>query len=253
MQIIISPAKLMDFSKESDKIKPTKPHFLDKTAQLVEVCRELSKKDIQSKMKINPNMARDVHEYYQTFDFKSTPRRAASLAYNGIAYKGLNAHDFTAEDFDFAQEHFNIISGLYGMLRPRDEIKPYRLEMNRKIAPKGYKTLYAFWEDSLNAYFSKKLRKDDKTIIHVASNEYGKILNSNKLPSGKRIIEMNFLQHKGSDLKQIIVHTKKARGLISRFIIKNKLTTVEDIKAFDYEDYFFYPKLSNDSQWFFVR
>ncbi|MDD3788596.1 MAG: YaaA family protein [Petrimonas sp.] len=253
MQIIISPAKLMDFSKESDKIKPTKPQFLDKTAQLVEVCRELSEKDIQSKMKINPNMARDVHEYYQTFDFKSTPRRAASLAYNGIAYKGLNAHDFTAEDFDFAQQHLNIISGLYGFLRPRDEIKPYRLEMVRKIAPKGVKNLYDFWQDTLNEHLSKKLRKDEKVIINVASNEYSKVVQKSKLPKGTKIIDIQFLQQENDDLKQIVVHTKKARGLMSRFIIKNKLAHSEEVKAFDYEGYFFYPSLSDDKKWTFVR
>jgi len=173
-------------------------------------------------MKVNATIAHHVYEYFQTFDFESTPRRAAALAYNGIAYKGLNATDFSQEDYDFARQHFNILSALYGMLRPIDEIKPYRLEMHRKIVPAGFKSLYDFWEDLLNDYLGRKLKKDDKIVIDVSSSEYGKILNPTKLPKGTRIISMNFLQHQANDLKQIVVHTKKARGMLSRFIIKIK-------------------------------
>lgn len=253
MQIILSPAKLMNFGDKDENIKTTKPQFLDKTAELVEVCRQLSVKEIADVMKINNNMARDVFEYFQTFNSKSAPRRAASLAYNGIAYKGLNAHDFLAEDFDFAQQHLNIISGLYGILCPLDEIKPYRLEMVRKIAPSGYKNLYDFWQDTLNQHISKKLTKDENVIINVASNEYSKILQKNKLPKGTKVIDIQFLQQKNDDLKQIVVHSKKARGLMSRFIIKNKLVHSEEVKGFDYEGYFFYPSLSNEDRWTFVR
>ncbi len=253
MQIVISPAKLMNFEGAIPASGTTMPLFPEKTATLVEVCRQLSERDIIAKMKVNATIAHDVYEYFQTFDFESTPRRAAALAYNGIAYKGLNAADFSKEDFDFAQQHLNILSALYGMLRPFDEIKPYRLEMHRKIVPAGCKSLYDYWENSLNDYLSRKLDKDDKIVIDVSSSEYGKILNPKKLTRGTRIISMNFLQHQGNNFKQIVVHTKKARGMLSRFIIKNKIYRLEDVKAFDSEGYFFYPKLSSSNEWFFVR
>ncbi len=253
MQIILSPAKLMSFDETDKNIKTTKPQFLKKTSELVKVGQKLSANEIAEKMKINNDMARDVHGYFQTFNFKSAPRRAAALAYNGIAYKGLNAHDFSEEDFDFAQQHLNIISGLYGFLRPLDEIKPYRLEMVRKITPEGYKNLYEFWQDTLNQHLSKKLKKDEKVIINVASNEYSKVIRTSKLPKGTKIIDIQFLQQENDDLKQIVVHSKKARGLMSRFIIKNKLTHHEEVKAFDYEGYFFYPSLSDENKWTFVR
>lgn len=253
MQLILSPAKLMDFGETDKDIKPTKPQFPDKTKELVTVCQELSESEIASAMKINPKMARDVHEYFQIFSFKSTPRRAAALAYNGIAYKGLYAHDFTKEEFDFAQKHLNIISGLYGILRPLDEIKPYRLEMARKIVPQGHKTLYSFWEDTLNAHLSKKLKGGEKVIINVASQEYSKVIKPNKLPKGTKIIDIQFLQQENDDLKQIVVHSKKARGLMSRFIIKNQLKVAEEVKGFNYENYFFYPQLSTEDKWVFVR
>jgi len=253
MQIILSPAKLMDFSANTASVKPTKPLFPEKTKELLSVCRQLSENEIAGTMKINPKMAREVYGYFQSYDFKSTPREPASLAYNGIAYKGLNARDFTAEDFDFAQQHLNIISGLYGILRPLDAIRPYRLEMQRKIVPDGYKTLYEFWQEALANYFSKKLGKGDRTIINVASNEYSKVITKSGLPDKTRVIDIRFLQQGNNDWKQVVVHSKKARGLLSRFIIKNKLTDPEEVKGFDYENYFFYPALSDESTWTFVR
>lgn len=253
MQIILSPAKLMDFSVKTGGQKSTKPLFPEKTKELINVCRQLSDKEIAAEMEINARMAHDVYEYFQMFDLRSTPEQPAALAYNGIAYKGLNAHDFSVEDFDFAQQHLNIISGLYGIVRPLDAIKPYRLEMQRRIVPQGYKTLYDFWEDRVNEYLSKKLRKGDKTIINVASKEYAKVVRKSKLPKGAKIIDIQFLQQENDELKQIVVHSKKARGLMSRYIIKHKLVDPEEVKGFDYEGYFFYPALSKEDTWVFVR
>ncbi|RNC66267.1 YaaA family protein [Proteiniphilum sp. X52] len=253
MQIILSPAKLMDFSGKTGGMEPSKPLFAERTEELIAVCRRLSEREIATEMEINAKKAREVYEYFQTFDLGSTPEQPAALAYNGIAYKGLNAHDFSAEDFDFAQRHLNIISGLYGIVRPLDAIKPYRLEMQRKIVPRGYHTLYDFWGDTVNDHLSKKLRKGDKTIINVASKEYAKVVRKNKLPKGAKIIDIQFLQQENDALKQIVVHSKKARGLMSRFIIKNRLIDPEEVKAFDYEGYFFYPALSKEDTWVFVR
>lgn len=253
MQIILSPAKLMDFSDEMKEVKSTRPLFPEKSKELIAVCRQLSEREIAAEMAINAKMAREVYEYFQTYDLRSTPKQSAAIAYNGIAYKGLNAHDFSVKDFDFAQQHLNIISGLYGIVRPLDTIRPYRLEMQRKIVPPGYKTLYDFWEETVNEYLSKRLRKGDKTIINVASKEYAKVVRRNMLPKGTRIIDIQFLQQENDTLKQIVVHSKKARGLISRFIIKNRLVDPEEVKGFDWEGYFFYPTLSKEDSWVFVR
>lgn len=252
MQILLSPAKLMSFPGTPDRIDHTKPLFRDKTKTVVTACQQLTEKEIASIMKISPKMARNVYEQFQTFDFRSTPTRAAALAYNGIAYLGLKASDFSEDDFAFAQQHLNILSGLYGVLRPLDSIKPYRLEMQRKIVLKGYHTLYEFWQEAVNKHLSTKLKKD-KTIINVTSGEYAKVVQKSELPKGTRIIDIRFLQQENNDFKQIVVHTKKARGLMARYIIKNKLTDPEDVKGFDIEDYFFYPTLSKENQWVFVR
>ncbi|NLY25502.1 MAG: YaaA family protein [Bacteroidales bacterium] len=254
MQIIQSPAKLMNFKGLKEEREPTEPLFPGRTKALVTRCQQLSVREIAVIMKINARMAQDVYEQFQTFAFRDTPQRAAALAYNGIAYNGLNAHDFSQEEYDFAQQQMNILSALYGLLRPFDAIKPYRLDLLLDIAPKGYSSLYHFWQDSVNATLSKKLRKEkEKIIINVASNEFVKLVQIKRLPAGTKIIDIRFLQQENSDFKQIVVHTKKARGLITRFIIKNRLTDAEDVKGFDDEGYFFYPALSKESEWVFVR
>ena len=249
----MSPAKLMDFSAREENIKTTKPVFSEKTGEVLAVCQKLSETDIAEKMKVNHDIAQRVYGYFQSFNFKKTPLRAASLAYDGIAYKGLNAHDFTQEDIAFAQKHLNILSGFYGVLKPFDQIKPYRLEFSRKIQPDGYKDLYDFWQNDVNQYLAKRLAKDEKVIINVASQEYSKAVNKKLLPKGTRIIEINFLQQEGNEFKQIVVHSKKARGLLARFIIKNQLKVGEEVKAFDYENYLYYPQLSTNDKWVFVR
>ncbi len=252
MEIIMSPAKLMDFS--SEKIQnSSKPLFESKTKELINVAQKLSVKDIRNEMKINPKMAKDVFEYFQTFDAKDTPSKAAAFAYNGIAYKGFDARTLSDKELKFAQEHLNIISGLYGIVRPLDKIKPYRLEMGRKIMPKDYESLYDFWGETINHYLSSKLKGKEKVIINVASKEYNKVMRKNLLPANTKVIEMNFLQQQNDNLKQIVVHTKKARGLMARYIIQNEITKAEDVRGFNLEDYFFYPKLSNENQWYFVR
>lgn len=253
MQIILSPAKRMDFKRLANEIKPTKALFQKKRDELLTRCRMMSPKEIATEMKLNPVMAHEVYEQFQTFGLRSTPSRAAALAYNGIAYIGLNAHNFSKDDFDFAQQHLTILSGLYGVVRPMDGIKPYRLEMQRMIVPEGYRSLYDFWEESVNEYLSKNLNKTSPTLINAASNEYSKVVKKKLLPRGTRIIDLKFLEHEETGYRQVVVHTKKARGMITRFLIRNKLTRAEDLKAFDSEGYFFHPTLSKEDEWVFTR
>ena len=128
-----------------------------------------------------------------------------------------------------------------------------RLGADIIIVPEGYKSLYDFWGDTLNAYLASKLMHDERVIINVASQEYGKVVRKNKLPQGTRIIDIRFLQHETNGFRQVVVHVKKARGLMARFIIKNRLTKHQDVQAFDSEGYFFYPDLSKEDEWVFVR
>lgn len=253
MQILLSPAKRMDFKRGDNEIAPTKALFPKKRDELIAVCNGLSVEEIADMMKLNLAMAHEVQEQFNTFGMRSTPVRAAALAYNGIAYLGLNAQDFTADDFAFAQQHLNILSGLYGVVRPMDGIKPYRLEMQQPVMPEGYRSLYDYWQESVNKHLSKRLRKGSRTVVNTASNEYSKVVQKRLLPVGTRLLSLKFLEQEERGLRQIVVHTKKARGMIARFIIKNRLTDPDDLKAFDSEGYFFHPALSTDDEWVFTR
>lgn len=253
MIVTLSPAKLLDFKSPVNIDRFTEPIFPNETSELINELKHLSPEEVTSLMSINPKQGLEVYQYIQAFDIDRTPQRQAAFAYNGIAYKGLEAEDFTDVDWDFAQEHLVMISGLYGVLRPLDLIKPYRLEMVIKLANSKGKNLYDFWKDTITSYFSERLMADDKVWVNVTSNEYSKAVNRKNLPQGTRIITTVFKQETAQGPKMKVVYAKKARGMMARFIMKNKLTNPDDIKHFDTEGYSFAPMLSNDEEWVFTR
>jgi len=253
MIITLSPAKLMDFETPSNIKKHTTPQFSDSADYLNELLKNFSATEIKELMHINPKQAHQVYQYIQSFGMDRTPQKQAALAYNGIAYSGLVAKTFTKEDWDFAQEHLVIVSGLYGALRPLDMIKPYRLEAQIKLENERGKDLYAYWSETVTQYFAKRLQADDNTWVNLSSQEYTKVIDKKTLPKGTTIITPIFKQHTDKGYKQIVVYAKKARGMMSRFIIQNKLTKAEDIKLFDVEGYSFAPDLSKKDEWIFIR
>lgn len=242
----------MEFSANMQNMEATQPVFPAKVKKLVQTCQRMSHKDFVEIMGVSPRIARDVEDYYQRFFFPDAPQQPASLAYTGVVYRGLNAHDFTRDDFAFAQERLNIISGLYGIARPLDAIKPHRLDMGGKVVPYGYRSLYAFWLSELIEYMVAKLKKDEP-LINLASLEHSKIFKRWLTPKGIRMIDVQFLEMVGEEMKQVVVHTKKARGLFARFIIKNRIEDPEELKGFDAEGYGFSHLHSKENTWLFIR
>ena len=268
MQLLLSPAKLMSFDKMPETVKGVTPLFSEKTRLLAEFCQELSVSEIAKLLKINLKMAHDVYGYFHTFHIDNAMERSAAFAFNGIAFQGLNIHDFTADDLSFAQDHLNIGSGLYGLLRPLDIIKPYRLDVSTRISPieNGINNsgnlsaiypksnyLYGYWQETVNKYLSEKLSKDDNIIINLSSSEYYKIIVPELLPDKMRMITIAFREQKADGLKQVVVYAKKARGQMTRYIVKNKITKVEDLKGFDTDGYFYSPAHSSPAEWTFVK
>lgn len=253
MIIILSPAKLQDFETPVSIKKSTTPLYEKEANMLYKSLEGASQNEIASLMSINPQLAHDVYQYIHAFPLSKTPKRQAALAYNGIAYKGLDADSFTEKDWGFAQKHLVHISGLYGVLRPLDLIKPYRLEMQMPVVNDKGKNLYDFWTETISNYLAKEMKADDNILINLASKEYSKAVNKKLLPKDFKIITPIFKQETSKGPKQIVVYAKKARGMMSRFIIKNQLTDVEQIKAFDTEGYSFSEQLSNDKEWVFIR
>ena len=178
--------------------------------------------------------------------------KQAILAFNGHAYSGLKADNFNENDFDFAQKHLRILSGLYGILKPLDLILPYRLEMGTKLEnPKG-KNLYQFWDELITTELNKDiLNSENNILINLASDEYYKAIKINKLNAN--VIKPVFKENKNGNYKVISVYAKKARGLMTRFIIKNKLTNPSDIKAFNTEGYSFNNNFSDKNTFVFTR
>lgn len=253
MIVTLSPTKLLDFQTPVLITNKTKPIFSDETAELVEVLKHISPTDLSQLMNINPKIGFEVYQYVQAFDMPKTPQRQAALAYNGIAYKGLDPQTFSTDDWNFAQDHLIMISALYGLLRPLDSIKPYRLEFLTKLETNKGKNIYDFWGKKLTEVFAKRMIEDDNTWLNVTSGECSKAIDKKGLPKGAKIINAVFKEDMPQGPKMIVVYAKKARGMMARYVIENKITKIEDVKNFDSEGYCFSPSLSNDKDWVFTR
>ena len=254
MIIILSPSKTLENIKVNDKPKATQPDFLSQSELLVERLRKLKLDELKVLMGISPKLARLNYERYVKwhlpFDEKNS--HPALLTFKGDVYEGIDVKDFTADDLKFAQQTVRILSGLYGVLRPLDLMQPYRLEMGTKIDIKKSKNLYEFWQNTLTKHFNALLASDkENTLVNLASNEYSKAINLKKLKGN--VITPVFKEHKGNMLSTIAIYAKRARGLMTRFAIKNRLEKVEHLKTFAEEGYVFSPEQSKGNTWVFVR
>lgn len=254
MLILISPAKTLDYTSSPATDSYTQPQMLDKSQQLIDVCRELSVEDLSGLMDISPKLAELNYQRFCNWEpiFNLENARQAILAFKGDVYAGLQAQDFSPADFEYAQKHLRMLSGLYGLLRPLDLMQPYRLEMGTKLKHASGKDLYSFWGDTITDHVNQALKsQDDDIVINLASDEYFKAINPSHLQG--KLIKPVFLDEKNGQFKVISFYAKKARGLMSRFIIKNQLTQVEQLQQFDLEGYQFAEAQSSNDELVFMR
>jgi len=254
MLIVVSPAKTLDYTTPPKIKKFTIPDYLDDSAELIHRMRELSSLDISELMKVSTKIADLNFDRFEVWNKKFTEKNAkqAVLAFKGDVYTGLDAESFTAKDFNFAQKHFRMLSGLYGLLRPLDLMQAYRLEMGTRLSNERGKNLYEFWGDTVTEGLNAQLKAvKSKYLINLASNEYFKVVKPKVLEG--EIITPAFKELKNGEYKMIGVYAKKARGLLSRYIIQNQLSDIEDIKSFDLEGYKFNKKVSKGNNWVFTR
>jgi cytoplasmic iron level regulating protein YaaA (DUF328/UPF0246 family) len=248
MLAVISPAKKMDFEPVNG-INATTPDFVTDANTLAGHARKLSVSDLRAMMKISEDLAKLNRERFQAFS--STPderaTKQAAFAFAGDTYTGLQAGSLSSDDLDYAQNHLRILSGLYGVLRPLDRIQPYRLEMGRKLATKSGNTLYAYWDDRIGAALDAA---SDGVIVNLASNEYFKAAGK-KMTS--RVITPAFKEEREDGLKMIGLFAKKARGAMARFIVQNRIETVDGLKGFNTDGYGFRADLSGENDWVFSR
>lgn len=254
MLITLSPAKTLDYESPLATHKFTQPELLTQSEQLIKVCRKLAPADIASLMKISDKLAGLNAARFGEWQTNFTPENArqAILAFKGDVYTGMQAETFSAADFDFAQKHLRILSGLYGLLRPLDLMQPYRLEMGIRLKNTRGKDLYEFWGDIITNQLNQSLAaQGDAILVNLASDEYFKSVNNKKLDG--TIIKPVFLDQKKGKYKVISFYAKKARGLMSRFIIQNKLTKTEQLSDFNLEGYQFDESQSKGNELIFTR
>ena len=254
MLLVISPAKTLDYDTPPATARFTQPQHLDHAQELIGQLRQMSPQQIGELMHLSDKLAALNVARYGSWhpDFTPANARQAILAFKGDVYTGLQAETFSEDDFDFAQQHLRMLSGLYGVLRPLDLMQPYRLEMGIRLENARGKDLYQFWGDIITNKLNEALAaQGDNVVINLASDEYFKSVKPKKLNA--EIIKPVFLDEKNGKFKIISFYAKKARGLMSRFIIENRLTKPEQLTGFNSEGYFFDEASSSNGELVFKR
>ena len=252
MIVLLSPAKSLNFDKV--EAPRTQSRFKADTIELVSIMQKKNVGALRKLMSISENLADLNVQRFQDFEKSHTIKNAkqAMYAFTGDVYQGLEAETFSTDDIEFAQDHVRLLSGLYGLLRPLDVIQPYRLEMGTKLKTNRGKNLYEFWGDSIATMLKKDLKKTQSSvIINLASQEYFKAIDTGVLKAA--IYDIHFREYRGNELKFISFNAKKARGYMTQYIVKNRITSPEALQGFDMEGYSFAPDLSKDRAYFFVK
>lgn len=253
MLMVISPAKTLDYDSPLATDRHTQPDFLDDACELIDQLKELEPHQVSNLMHISDKLGQLNAERFRNWQLPFTPdnARQAVLAFKGDVYTGLQAETFSDDDFDFAQDHLRMLSGLYGLLRPLDLMQPYRLEMGTRFENRRGKDLYAFWGDQLTEEVNRLLAADDDVLVNLASNEYFKSIRKKALNG--RLVTPQFKDWKNGQYKMISFYAKKARGLMCRYAIQNRIRQAEDLKGFDLEGYRFSAEQSDQNNWVFLR
>lgn len=250
MLILISPAKTLDYSTPNFK-EFTHPDFTSDVKALVSVMKKKSAREISELMHVSENLAALNEERYKTFqkEFNTENSKQALLAFKGDVYTKIDVDTYSIEDFEFAQNHLRILSGLYGLLKPLDLIQPYRLEMGTRLETKKGKNLYEYWDKKIAKAIKEAAA--GRPIVNLASQEYFKAVDLKTLKTP--VVNIHFKEFK-NDTHQIIgFFAKQARGMMTNFAIKNRIENPEELKSFNQEGYEFAANMSEVSDWVFVR
>jgi len=254
MITLLSPSKKLNFNEQNIVHSHTECDFIQSAEVLANEAKNLTEDDLKELMHISDNLAKLNRERFDRWSLPFSPSNAkqAILAFDGGVYSGLQAEEFEEKDFNFAQDHLRILSGLYGILKPLDLIQPYRLEMGVSFNNKRGKNLYEFWKDDLTKNLNNTLKKHkNPTIVNCASIEYFSAIDLNKFNG--EILSVIFKEYRNDELKFISFNAKKARGLMTQYIMRNRIDNRNDIKDFNYENYSFDSKLSDESTFVFTR
>jgi len=262
MLALLSPAKTLDFHNKVPTVKSSAPRFLDESHTLIEKLRELSAADLSELMSISDTLAEENRCRYENWStqLKRPVARQALFAFKGEVYLGLEASRFDGHDLNFAQKHLRILSGLHGVLRPLDLIRPYRLEMGTTLPTTVGQALpttvghglYSFWREKVTAALNEDLTAAGKPIVlNLASHEYFDVVDRDRLQA--RVIDVKFLDLKNGSYKFLSFFGKKARGLMAAYFVQQRASSLASLKRFNWHGYRFSAEASDANAWTFLR
>lgn len=245
MLILLSPSKTLDLETPIEVEDFSKPKLLKYSEELVKKMKKYSVKDIEKLMKVSSKIAEVNYERFREFSTPFTKKNArqALFTFVGDVYKNIDVHGYSKAQLDFAQKHVRTLSGLYGVLRPLDLMQPYRLEMK-------FETNY--WKDKITKYLQEDLKQQKfDYILDLASKEYSKPVQFGEIDAKRYVV--NFKEKKGSEYKIVAIYAKIARGTMTNYIVKNRITSPKGVKKFEEDGYKFNERLSSETELTFTR
>lgn len=253
MLVLISSSKTLDFSAKQQIKTHTIPVFIKESEELVSLLKDYSIDELMKLMKISKSLAETNFNRFKKWNSLSSDRfKVALFAFKGDVYENIKACSLTASDCEFANNHLRILSGLYGLLRPLDSILPYRLEMGTKLNNEEGTDLYKFWKTKIAFEIIKVTQeKNYNTILNLSSKEYFKAIDEKVLK--RPVLNITFKEKQGNTYKTLGLYSKKARGLMVNYIIKNRICQPLELKEFCQQGYVFNQQLSNEKEWVYTR
>lgn len=250
MQILISCAKTMSMADAGVVPAVSRPLFADVADRIAAQLAALSAEELGRMLRINARLAAENRCRY--LDFHDAPQQAALAAYTGVVFKRIAPQTFSEADFVWAQEHLNITSFLYGLLRPLDAIRPYRLEGDAVLPVADERTLFEFWQERLTEVLLERIRRDDGVLVNLASGEMKRLFDWPRVVREVRVITPEFRIREGNRLKTVVVYAKMCRGEMTRWILRERIADPEALHTFDWEGFRFDPENSRGDRLHFV-
>lgn len=253
MLILLSPAKTMTGNSKINAPKGTMPRFQNEANEIALQMAQLTVEELKKQLKLSPKLAIECYQRFHDFHAINTPALQALLAYTGVVFKHIKPNDFTEKDFFFAQEKIRFVSGCYGLLRPLDLIKPYRMEFDLKLPEWNDSNIYSFWRDKLTKILIDDTHQNDGILFNLASMDVRPAFHWKEIENNLRIITPEFKVMKNGKLETIVIYAKMCRGEMCRHIIKEQISNPEDLKNFTWEGFAFREALSSNNQWIFTQ
>lgn len=250
--LLLAPSKGQTFAPIDPHPTTFQPEFLEQSRMLIQALARLDKHALAELMQLSPALTEQTLDKIQALATDAAPARPALFAFSGEAFRSLDAASLNEADLQFAQAQLRILSGLYGVLRPFDLIRPHRLEMATRLAVGTAKNLYDFWGELVTASLNRDLaREETPVVLNLASDEYARVVQKKRLTAPW--LDIQFKEESNGRLRSVAIHAKRARGLMARFILRERITRAADLRAFSDSGYRFRPELSSEWSWVFAR